>query len=65
MVQALRYIDNPKLFTLLSLYEQRLTKNVHAEMKPLLHQQSLRRRAPKKEKAMTVSAASKPSGFVL
>ncbi len=62
MVQALRYIDSPKLFTLLSLYEQRITKNFHANMKLLLHLQSLRQRAPKKEKAMTANAASASAG---
>jgi hypothetical protein len=67
MVQALRYIDNPKLFTFLSLYEARLTKNFHANMKLLLHLQSLRNPAPKpvaeeKEKTMKAGAGS---GFVL
>ncbi len=62
MVQALRYMDNPKFFTLLSLYEQRVTRNFHANMKLLLHLQSLRLLAPKKEKAMTASAASAGAG---
>jgi hypothetical protein len=70
MVQALRYIDNPKLFTLLSLYEARLTKNFHANMKLLLHLQSLRNPAPSKEKTMSAgasgaSAGSRETGFVL
>jgi len=68
MVQALRFIDNPKLFTFLSLYETRITKNFQTNMKLLLHLQSLRQSAPKKEKARTASAAagSAPQdGFVL
>ncbi len=41
MIQALTFIDDPQLFSLLSLYERRLTQNLEANLKMLLKLQSL------------------------
>ena len=56
MVQALTFRNDPKLFNQLSLYEQRLTKNFHANMRLLLRFQSLRSPAQTKEIARTAAA---------
>ena len=52
MVQALTFRTDPRLFAHLALYEQRLTKNFHANMNLLLKFQSKRQPAPAREKAM-------------
>ena len=52
MVQALTFRADPKLFAHLALYEQRLTRNFHANMNLLLNFQSKRQPVPAKEKAM-------------
>ena len=57
MVQALSFRTDPKLFAHLALYEQRLTKNFHANFNLLLKLQSLRQPILAKEKAMTATAA--------
>ena len=41
MVQALTFIHNPQLFAVISLYEARLTRIMHANLKMLFHLQSL------------------------
>src|SRR5215472_379668 len=41
MVQALTFIHDPQLFALISLYETRITRNIHANLKMLFHLQSL------------------------
>ncbi len=46
MVQALTFRNDPKLFAHLALYEQRLTKNFHANMNLLLRFQSKRQPVP-------------------
>ena len=56
MVQALTFRNDPKLFNQLSLYEQRLTKNFHANMRLLLRFQSLRQPAQTKEIARAAAA---------
>jgi hypothetical protein len=56
MVQALVFRDDPKAFAHLALYEQRITRNFHANFKLLLRLQSLRQPAQKKEQAMTAAA---------
>ena len=60
-VQALTLAHDPKVFIHLSLYEQRITKNFHANMKLLLKLQSLRQPLPQKEKTLTASAGSAPT----
>ena len=57
MVQALSFRNDPKLFSHLALYEQRLTKNFHVNFNLLLKLQSLRQPVLAKEKTMTASAA--------
>src|ERR1700722_15651765 len=52
MVQGLRFIDNPKPSPQISIYEQRLTRSFHSNIKLLLPLQSNRPAAPEKEKAM-------------
>ena len=49
MVQALGFRDDPKAFAHLALYEQRITRNFHANFKLLLRVQSLRSPAQTKE----------------
>ena len=56
MVQALTFRNDPKLFNQLSIYEQRLTRNFHANMKLLLRFQSLRHPAQTKEMARAAAA---------
>jgi hypothetical protein len=56
MVQALTFRNDPKLLSHLALYEQRLTKNFHANMNLLLKLQSLRQPVLAKEKTMTAAA---------
>jgi hypothetical protein len=56
MVQALSFRADPKLFSHLALYEQRLTKNFHANLNQLLKLQSLRQPVLAKEKTMTATA---------
>ena len=58
MVQALTFRNDPKLFSHLALYEQRLTKNFHANFNLLLKLQSLRQPVLAKEKVMTATAAA-------
>jgi len=41
MVQALTFIHDPRLFALISLYEHRITRNIHANLKMLFQLQSL------------------------
>src|SRR5215472_8480737 len=41
MVQALTFIHDPQLFALIALYEARITRNTHANLKMLFHLQSL------------------------
>jgi hypothetical protein len=48
MVQALTFIHDPRLFALIALYETRITRNMHANLKMLFHLQSL----PKSENRM-------------
>jgi hypothetical protein len=55
-VQALTFRNDPKLFNQLSIYEQRLTKNFHANMRLLLRFQSLRQPAQTKEIARAAAA---------
>jgi hypothetical protein len=56
MVQALTFRNDPKLLANLALYEQRLTKNFHANLNQLLKLQSLRQPVLAKEKVMTAAA---------
>jgi hypothetical protein len=56
MVQALCFRDDPRIFAHLALYEQRLTRNFHANMKLLLQFQSQRRTAPPQQKALAAAA---------
>ena len=56
MVQALTFRNDPKLFSHLAIYEQRLTKNFHANFNLLLKLQSLRQPVLAKEKTMTAAA---------
>ena len=48
---------DPKLFSYLASYEQKLTKNFHVNFNLLLKLQSLRQPVPAKEKVMTATAA--------
>jgi len=57
MVQALTFRNDPKLFSYLASYEQKLTKNFHANFNLLLKLQSLRQPVLAKEKTMTATAA--------
>jgi hypothetical protein len=41
MVQALTFIHDPRLFALIGLYEARITRNMHANLKMLFQLQSL------------------------
>ena len=41
MIQALTFIHDPRLFTLIALYEARITRNMHANLKMLLQLHSL------------------------
>ena len=43
MIQALTFMDDPRLFALISLYEARITRNLQANLKMLLQLQSLPR----------------------
>jgi hypothetical protein len=56
MVQALTFRNDPKLFSYLATYEQKLTKNFHANFNLLLKLQSLRQPVLAKEKVMTATA---------
>ena len=56
MVQALTFRDDPRLFSYLATYEQKLTKNFHLNFNLLLKLQSLRQPVLAKEKVMTASA---------
>ena len=58
MVQALVFRNDPKAFAHLTLCEQRITKNFHANFKLLLRLQSLRQPVQQKEKTMTASASA-------
>ncbi|HKD09461.1 MAG TPA: hypothetical protein VKB79_26385 [Bryobacteraceae bacterium] len=53
MVQALTFIHDPRLFALIALYEARITRNMHANLKMLFHLQSL----PKPENRMREEVA--------
>ncbi len=57
MVQALTFRNDPKLFSYLATYEQKLTKNFHANFNLLLKLQSLRQPVLAREKTMTAAAA--------
>ena len=57
MVQALTFRDDPKVLSHLALYEQRLTKNFHANMNLLLKFQSRRQPVLAREKTITAAAA--------
>jgi hypothetical protein len=57
MVQALTFRNDPKLFSHLATYEQKLTKNFHVNFNLLLKLQSLRQPVLAKEKVMTATAA--------
>jgi hypothetical protein len=56
-VQALTFRNDPKLFSYLATYEQKLTKNFHVNFNLLLKLQSLRQPVLAKEKTMTAAAA--------
>ncbi len=56
MVQALTFRNDPKLFSYLATYEQKLTKNFHINFNLLLKLQSLRQPVLAKEKTMTAAA---------
>ena len=56
MVQALTFRTDPRLFSYLATYEQKLTKNFHANFNLLLKLQSLRQPVLAKEKTMTAAA---------
>ena len=56
MVQALTFRNDPKLFSCLATYEQKLTKNFHANFNLLLKLQSLRQPVLAREKVMTAGA---------
>ena len=56
MVQALTFRNDPKLFSYLATYEQKLTKNFHVNFKLLLKLQSLRQPVLAREKVMTAAA---------
>jgi hypothetical protein len=56
MVQALTFRNDPRLFSHLATYEQKLTKNFHANFNLLLKLQSLRQPVLAKEKTMTAAA---------
>ena len=58
MVQALAFRNDPKAFAHLTLCEQRITRNFHANFKLLLRLQSLRQPVQQKEKTMTASASA-------
>jgi hypothetical protein len=57
MVQALTFRNDPKLFSYLAAYEQKLTKNFQINFNLLLKLQSLRQPVLAKEKVMTATAA--------
>jgi len=57
MVQALTFIHDPRLFALIALYEARITRNMHANLKMLFHLQSL----PKPENRMREEIAAATS----
>ena len=57
MVQALTFRNDPKVFSYLASYEQKLTKNFHVNFNLLLKLQSLRQPVLAKEKVMTAAAA--------
>jgi len=56
MIQALTFMDGPRLFALISLYEARITRNMQANLKMLFQLQVL----PKPENRMReeIAAAS-------
>ncbi len=56
MVQALTFRNDPKLFSYLATYEQKLTKNFQVNFNLLLKLQSLRQPVLAKEKTMTAAA---------
>jgi hypothetical protein len=56
MVQALSFRTDPKLFSYLATYEQKLTKNFQINLNLLLKLQSLRQPVLAKEKTMTAAA---------
>ena len=56
MVQALTFRTDPRLFSYLATYEQKLTKNFHVNFNLLLKLQSLRQPVLAKEKTMTAAA---------
>jgi hypothetical protein len=58
MVQTQTFIDDPRLFSLLSLYERRLTQNLEANLKMLLKLQSLP--MPQREQREPIAEAAKP-----
>src|SRR5215831_4766097 len=62
MVQALTFIHDPRLFALIALYEARITRNMHANLKMLFHLQSLpmRERGLGKETAAVGAATEIP-----
>ena len=55
-VQALTFRNDPKLFSHLATYEQKLTKNFHVNFNLLLKLQSLRQPVLAREKTMTAAA---------
>ena len=56
MIQALTFMDDPRLFALISLYEARITRNLQANLKMLLQLQSLGR--PENRTREEIAAAS-------
>jgi hypothetical protein len=54
--EAFGFRNDPKLFSYLATYEQKLTKNFHLNFNLLLKLQSLRQPVPAKEKTMTAAA---------
>jgi hypothetical protein len=65
MVQALTFIHDPQLFALISLYEARITRNTHANLKMLFHLQSLPLRERELREETPEIARSAAGHFVL
>ncbi|HKD07532.1 MAG TPA: hypothetical protein VKB79_16640 [Bryobacteraceae bacterium] len=65
MVQALTFIHDPRLFALIALYEARITRNMHANLKTLFHLQSLPMRERELRNETPEIARSAAGQFVL
>ena len=63
MIQALTFMDDPRLFALIALYEARITRNMQANLKMLFQLQSLPKPAP--EIARAAAASGECGEFVL